>query len=176
MRQRLTYANVTATLALFLALGGGAYAVTGGAAARGRTYRACVAKSTGAMRLLASRRRCGRRERLITWNQVGPQGVAGLRGAEGQAGPAGAPGTDGAAGAPGQAGATNVTVRTGVAGQANCLQGERAVGGGAVLGSGGTKMLYSRPNPTSGTPTGWRALDDSPDVFAPTTYVICAAP
>jgi hypothetical protein len=28
LRPRLTYANVTATLALFLALGGGAYAAT----------------------------------------------------------------------------------------------------------------------------------------------------
>lgn len=175
MRQRLTYANVTATLALFLALGGGAYAVTGGPAARGRAYRACVATSSGAMRLVAGRRRCGRRERLIVWNQAGPRGVAGLRGPEGGSGPPGAPGTDGAPGAPGAAGATSVTVRTGFSGVANCLPGERAVGGGATAGTGG-QLVYSRPNPTSGMPTGWRATDNSADVFSPTTYVVCAAP
>src|SRR6476646_8184409 len=48
---RLTYANVMATVAVFLALGGGAYALSG-VADRSGVYHGCVATS-GALRVVA---------------------------------------------------------------------------------------------------------------------------
>ena len=56
VRSRLTYANVVATGALFVALGGGAYALTG-APDRNGVYHGCVA-SSGALRVVASASSC----------------------------------------------------------------------------------------------------------------------
>jgi hypothetical protein len=81
-----------ALLALFLALGGTSYAVTGGfSAASGGKLSACVKKKGGAMRLL-TRGRCRRTERSISWNQQGLPGLAGSPGSPGGTGAAGATG------------------------------------------------------------------------------------
>lgn len=183
MRRHITYANVVATLALFLAIGGGAYAVTGGAAATGRRYVACVAKRGGAMRLVAKATACRRStERAIAWNATGPRGLPGAPGAQGVPG---APGADGQTGAAGAAGATKVVVRGGVNGQANCLAGERAVGGGGGVDNGGVStplgaaLIYSEPVVTNGVPTGWKLkgqTDSNVTQFADSVYVICASP
>jgi hypothetical protein len=90
---RLTYANVTATLALFLALGGGAWAV--GTTRSARVIHACYAGKSGALHVSASGR-CRHGQHALSWNRTGP---AGQPGASGQPGPAGQPG------APGQPGA-----------------------------------------------------------------------
>ena len=52
VRSRLTYANVMATGAMFIALGGGAYALSG-VPDRGGVYHGCVAKS-GALRVVTT--------------------------------------------------------------------------------------------------------------------------
>ena len=113
IRPRLTYANVVATGALFLAWGGGAYALTGVPDHSG-VFHGCVSKRTGGLRVVtsarschATRRRHGRvvdpGESAIAWNQQGlrglqgqgiqgPQGLQGnmgLKGDKGDQGPAG---------------------------------------------------------------------------------------
>jgi hypothetical protein len=96
VRSHLTYANVVATGVLFVALGGGAYALTG-IPDRGGVYHACVDPKTGALRVVKSARSCrktrtvtrGRRrvripgESAIAWNQQGPTGRPGANGANG---------------------------------------------------------------------------------------------
>jgi hypothetical protein len=102
---------------------------------------------------------------------------------EGPAGPRGPAGPAGPAGAAGAAGATNVTVRTGGAANddatADCLPGEKAVGGGGFTGSPGAFVYYSAPLPDTGTPTGWEVAAESATGGGPATvqaYVVCAAP
>jgi hypothetical protein len=72
MRAGLTYANVMATVAVFLALGGGALAATSLIGSDGK-IRGCVSKS-GALRVLKPGKHCGKGTTKITWNQTGPQG------------------------------------------------------------------------------------------------------
>src|SRR6476661_576200 len=103
---RLTYANVMATVAVFLALGGGAYALSG-VPDRSGVYHGCVATS-GALRVVAKASSCRkaktvrrgtRRVRIpgesaIAWDQQGRPGANGVNGNNG------VNGTNGAAGSP----------------------------------------------------------------------------
>jgi hypothetical protein len=88
---RPSHATVVAYLALFVALGGSAYAVGSGSSAGAPVIRACYSKRTGALRLLQAGS-CRRGERELAWNQQG------RRGATGAPGPAGARGPEGPAG------------------------------------------------------------------------------
>ncbi len=87
--------------ALVVALCAGAVLVAGVGVTLGqgstgdRPVRACVDSRTGALRLVAAGRSCGRRSRALSWN---------VRGETGRPGPDGAPGPPGAAGATGNAG------------------------------------------------------------------------
>ena len=189
MQRHITYANVVATLALFLAIGGGAYAVNGGAAAKGRRYVACVAKRSGVMRLVTTAKACRRRtERVIAWNQTGPRGLRGLagprgsQGSQGEAGVPGAPGLDGKQGVPGPAGATKVVVRSGD-NQVSCSAGEKAVGGGGYVdpgndsGPAGRALTSTQPLVTGGVPTGWKVTGQTgASLFPDFAYAICASP
>lgn len=136
----------------------------------------------------------------------GPQGPIGPAGPAGPAGVPGAPGPPGDPGAPGAPGITTVTMRSGPTftvnrngfnvGDASCLAGERATGGGAFPVTNvffpNVVASYPLPNPSSGvpntgiTPTGWEVWVANNDVFrdgqttlvAPATvtmraYVIC---
>ena len=80
--KHLSYANVAATLALVLAMTGGAIAATGGFTSGGK-LQACVG-SGGTLKLLKSRQKCHRGQQKIVWNQTGPQGPAGPSGLAGQ--------------------------------------------------------------------------------------------
>ena len=96
---RLTYANVMATVAVFLALGGGAYALTG-IPDRSGVYHGCVDPKAGALRVVKGASSCrkakivrrGTRrvrtpgESAIAWNQRGVPGVPGVQGIQGQKG------------------------------------------------------------------------------------------
>jgi hypothetical protein len=109
---RLSYANVVATVAVFLALGGGAYALSG-IPDGGGVYHGCVA-SSGALRVVTKASSClkaktvkrgSRRVRIpgesaITWNQQGRPGANGVNGGPGPQGLQG-PGGTGPAGSPG---------------------------------------------------------------------------
>ena len=99
-------------MAVFLALGGGAY---GALKRAGHVFHGCVDQRTGVLRVLASGQACQRPrtiernghrvlipgEYAITWNQTGP---VGLRGAQGSAGAPGQPGAPGLQGLQGPAG------------------------------------------------------------------------
>jgi hypothetical protein len=93
VRSRLTFANVASALALFISLGGGAYAASAGLVGSDSTIRACVAKN-GSVRVLTAKRACTKRETAIAWNRRGPVGQTGAAGPAGERGPAGADGRD----------------------------------------------------------------------------------
>ena len=82
---RMTFSNVTSVIALFVALGGGAWAATSFIGSDGQLH-ACVDKK-GTLRLVKSGKKCGPGETRIAWGQRGPRG---LRGASGLAGRDGA--------------------------------------------------------------------------------------
>jgi hypothetical protein len=96
------YADVTATLALFVALGGGAIAATQFVGDDG-LITACVDRKTGDMRALpASKERCARGEAKVRWNRRGRRGATGPTGATGPQGETGRQGEQGPPGAPGE--------------------------------------------------------------------------
>lgn len=84
IRRRLSYANVVSTLALFLALGGGAFAASK-VVGPGGVVRLCVSPG-GAVRVLKVGGRCGRGKTMVRVDQTGPRGVPGLRGQTGSPG------------------------------------------------------------------------------------------
>jgi hypothetical protein len=87
-RPRLTYANVASSLALFLALGGGAYAASGGFVSTSGAVRFCVGKA-GAASVVKAGRKCRRGTTTVVLNQKGVSGRNGATGAKGARGPAG---------------------------------------------------------------------------------------
>lgn len=96
LRRHLTYANVAATLALFLALGGAAYAAT-------QLPRNSV--GTGQLRAEAvTAGKIAKKTRKQLQGDRGPAGAQGPQGKTGKQGPKGATGTKGAQGATGARG------------------------------------------------------------------------
>jgi hypothetical protein len=93
--RRLTYANVMSTLALFVALGGGAFAAGNFVATNG-VVRLCV-PGNGVAKVLKVGQKCGKGKRQIPINQTGPQGLRGPQGPQGPLGPQGPPGSGGSA-------------------------------------------------------------------------------
>jgi hypothetical protein len=103
--KRLTYANVMATGAMFVALSGGAFALSGVPDGSG-VFHGCVNNRTGLLRVVKLANSCAKArgqgrhrtpgETAISWNEQG------LRGLQGGQGIQGAPGQKGAPGAPGQ--------------------------------------------------------------------------
>lgn len=96
---RLSYANVAASLALFVALAGSAYAVGPGSDVqdsqaqslsltdRQGRFHGCFTTSgpsRGALRVVTPSARCRRGEQRIRWNQRGRPGQRGLRGSDAQ--------------------------------------------------------------------------------------------
>lgn len=165
LRDRLTYANVMATIAVFAAVGGGAFAVGAIPDGEGK-INACYVpsgKKKGHVRLV-TKAKCRRGERHVAWNQRG------------------------------ESGATNVVVRqerflcrsgscTSIHFGVSCQPGERATGGGARVLSDGDRLTASQPRFASGTetptPTGWEvSIHDGSGVGAISgeAYVVCASP
>ncbi len=175
MRSHLTFANVLSVTAVFLALSGGAYALT------------IPANSVGATQL---------RKNAVRSSDVKDASLLPKDFKPGAL-PAGAAGRDGAPGKDGAPGATNVVVRTVLACEdlpqnihcsvvLQCLPGERATGGGAgFVGFGGNEVLMvSHPleadgtNPENGDiPTGWMAAVKHAGLGARDAvgYTICAS-
>ena len=165
IRTHATYANVTATAALFIALGGGAYATTGNPfAGSGGQLQGCVPKRGGLLRIVKAGGHC-------------PHGTVGLR--LDQTGPTGPKGAQGSDGAPGAAGPRGVTGATGpsnayYASSNNTLATlSLPAGDYAVFGT----IDYANPN-TSGNDAGGCSLGvmgpgtitaDNPSTTIPTS-------
>jgi hypothetical protein len=185
VRARLTYANVMSSIAVFMVLGGSAYAA------------ATLPKNSVGSSQIANNAVTSAKVKdgsLLSKDFKPGQLVAGAPGPAGAAGAKGDRGDTGATGADGAAGATTVRVRyvdivtnnnTNGGGQANCNPGERATGGGVAMISGNAaNIVYFQPGgaptpPSQGaTPTGWTSswynTSGQTDTFR--VYAICAAP
>jgi hypothetical protein len=135
---------------------------------------------------------------------TGAQGLAGAAGASGAQGPAGVKGDTGAIGATGDTGPVGPTGPTGPQGPAgtfgtlttnslslvvpsgdagtltvDCNAGS-VVSGGIDWGSfaEGVSIMTDRPDPTTGTPTGWTVTLANPSgsTVTMTGYVVCTTP
>ncbi len=95
VRGNISYANVMATVAVFVALGGGAYAASGRLVAGNGAIKACVSKKGGALRVVKSNRHCPKGTSNLSFNQKGPIGPVGPAGAAGAVGPQGPAGITG---------------------------------------------------------------------------------
>ncbi len=168
-RRSLSYSNVIATMALFAALGGGAYAAADGSfvARSSGAINGCVPATGGALRVVKVGGRCPRGTVALSFNA---QGRAGKAGPQGRTGPAGARGPRGMAGPPGSPGrpGSNATVN-GVA------------AGGALAGT--LPDPHLAPNVVTSANVGDRALTltdlggpDSTDESTPVRTAITVAP
>jgi hypothetical protein len=123
IRRYISYANVTSTLALVLAMAGGAYAAL--APVHKGVIHTCYRKSNGALRVVSAGARCARHERALAFDQRGPAGRRGVRGSVGPQGPAGNNGATGKTGKTGATGARGSSVTSAAlgAGNASCPTG-----------------------------------------------------
>ncbi len=185
-RGRLTYANVTSTLALFLALGGAAYAAGNSLVGSNGAIHGCVAKR-GALTVVAVGKRCPRHTRSLLFAQKGQPGPRGLPGAQGTTGQPGTPGTPGA---PGGVGITNyqvvngATVASSGGGQniasnyAFCPTGTHVIGGGFATSGANTQIFVKNEKPITGTSQDAFLVETtsaSPtDAYSMTPYAYCA--
>lgn len=86
--------NAIALVALFVALGGGAIAATGGGGflSRTGTINGCVASKGGVLKVVKPGKRCPRHTVAVRFNAVGRPGATGATGKTGATGSPGAPG------------------------------------------------------------------------------------
>jgi hypothetical protein len=98
MRSRISYANVMSTLALFLALGGGAWAASGQLVSEGGKLHGCVPRGGGVLTVVRPDAHCRSGDIAVALLQSatpGPAGEAGPRGPQGERGPTGLRGPEG---------------------------------------------------------------------------------
>jgi hypothetical protein len=104
LHSHLTYANIISSLALFLAISGGAWAASGGLLSSNGYVRACVPRDGGLLRVVRPHSRCKSSQQTLVLpsstatvlRRVGPSGPTGPRATGGAMGPAGATGPQGA--------------------------------------------------------------------------------
>jgi Collagen triple helix repeat (20 copies) len=138
VRSRLTFANVTALLALFVALGGSSYAALnlpkGSVGGKQLRKNAVTSPKVKPGSLLLSDFRRSQRAALI-----GPQGPQGPQGVQGPRGEKGEKGDTGAQGAPGLSGYQQVNDFSAFdntspkSANAFCPAGTKVIGGGATI-------------------------------------------
>jgi len=110
MRPRLSYANAMSTIAVFIALGGGAYAAVQTIPGSDGVVHGCYGRN-GSLRVVAAHKRCRQGEHALAFDQAG---VPGQPGAPGAPGTPGTNGTNGTNGEPGPGATTFVrTLATG---------------------------------------------------------------
>jgi hypothetical protein len=100
----LSYANVMATVAVFIALGGGAWAATGRLKAKTGVIHGCVSKRSHVLTIVRAHRKCGAGAVALRFNAKGARGAAGAAGVAGPRGLPGVPGKDGKDGTDGRDG------------------------------------------------------------------------
>jgi hypothetical protein len=176
-RFRSRHGTVVAYVAIFAALGGGAYAatkVTGKGIENGTvTGKDVKDRSLGAAELSAAA------VDSLT-GQRGPQGEPGAAGPRGATGPAGPQGPAGPAGPNGITGwelrispPLSIPSNTGDATHVDCPAGKRALGGGASTATYNMKLVNSAPTDAG---NGWVIAYQNEAQSARTGYawVICA--
>ena len=138
MRHKLSYSNVMATIAVFLGLGGGAYAATSSLVnARGAIH-GCVSMRNGSLSVVNVGKHCPRGMASVVFDAQGHVGPRGARGVPGTPGAAGLPGTPGPAGAPGSALAYAHVLADGTIDTAN----SKGVTAASLDTAGGTSDYY----------------------------------
>jgi hypothetical protein len=146
-RIRLSYANVMSTIAVFMALGGGAYAAVSSIPGADGVIHGCYAKKNGSLRLIVAGKKCAKGEKAIAFNGQGRQGLPGTPGAAGAAGVKGEQGPQGP-------GATSISTTIAHESAATIA----TLGNGLVLegicGSSGVALLLKTPT-SAKTVTGW---------------------
>jgi len=178
MRRYLTYANVMSSIAVFMVLGGSAYA------AATLPKNSVGSKQIKSNAVSSSKVKNG--SLLATDFKVGqlPAGVPGAIGATGPAGPAGAKGETGAKGDTGAPGLSGYQVidsgdvanpkGTQRGALVSCPGGKVPIGGGA-FGDGDIDQAINTSEPYS---NGWRAFVNNKSTTTDRTfkvYVICAS-
>jgi hypothetical protein len=173
---RLGYANVMATVAVFIALGGASYAAV-------RLPR----NSVGARQLKKEAVTPAKLSKKARATLIGPAGPVGPVGAQGPQGPQGRQGPQGEQGTQGPPGIDNYQVVTGTAVESSggginlasafvfCPEGTSALGGGFTTGGNETPSART-DHPVSGSSSGWFVQTTSTTVakYTMTPYVICA--
>jgi hypothetical protein len=134
----LSYANVMATIAVFLALGGGAFAATVGLTSKDGTIHGCVSKSSHILTVLKPGKRCDRRHVALSFNAKGVPGTRGPAGATGLAGPVGPTGARGAKGDAGARGRTGTNGTNGTNGKNAVSLFVSTVETGTIVNSSGS--------------------------------------
>src|SRR4051794_8124484 len=186
IRTRITYANVVATLALFVALGGTSYAVKqlGSGDIRDNSIRSRDVRDnslgSGDIHNGSLARRDFKRSQL----PKGRPGKAGRRGPRGLRGKTGKTGKRGKTGAAGVSGTTVVSTDTArdsnnKGATAQCPSGRRALGGGATLKTGPPGAIaLATSAPSGSSATGWRAsgleIAGTLEPWQLTVYAVCA--
>ncbi|MDX6697312.1 MAG: hypothetical protein QOE65_709 [Solirubrobacteraceae bacterium] len=102
LRPRVNHPTVVAYLALFVALGGGAFAATNFVGSGGK-LQGCVGRK-GALTVVRPGKPCPRGQTKIAWNQTGPSGRNGTNGSNGANGSNGSNGSNGLKGDKGDTG------------------------------------------------------------------------
>ena len=164
-RLRLRFSDVIALLALFIALGGGAYAAVGNPfIGSGGKIQGCVSTS-GGLSVVKAGRRCAKHTTALAFNQRGPRGAAGPKGA------AGSPGTAGTAGAAGHNGAVGATGPTGANGATAGYSASIGLGGTGASGTTGLTSVdftgatgAAKPIVTESLPAGNYVVNGKVDV------------
>ena len=153
IRRHISYANVASTLALVLAMGGGAYAAIG--PFHGGVIHGCYSRRTGALRVVNPGTLCGRHERALAFNRRGPRGFTGPAGLAGLKGAAGRVGATGRTGATGKAG-TSVTSAALPVGNASCPGGGTSFTSvsGTTVACNGTATAFASVNATASLAAG----------------------
>jgi hypothetical protein len=109
--------------------------------------RACYKKKSGALRIVAGRKRCNRAERTIVWNMRGPRGRRGVA----DQGPTGGPGASGTPGPPGPAGPPGLNGAPGPAGPSESREAVNSLPVALTGGDEGSAIsLATLPNLPAG--------------------------
>jgi len=142
IRRHLSYANVAATVALFLALSGGAYAVAENPlVGRNGAISVCVQAADQELQAVRPGTKCPVGDVALTLNQNGRPGKHGQRGARGPTGPQGPQGPQGPKGSTGPTGPQGPTGNTGPTGPQGATGSRGPAGPQGVAGNPATRLF-----------------------------------